>query len=405
MAEKEEKEMEEAIRKVDANQAYKVLTKEEYDILMGGAKPKITSTPRVSLTPKTPKVPFAPRTPGATPTRLQQLINTANQSFTAVPTYNPPKLPFFSGSDEPAKGETSYKVWSYEVKCLQKSEFLSEQVLLHSIRTSLRGAARDLLIPLGEDASVDEVLDKLDGFYGNVSSAETIIQSFYSDYQKENESVATFGSHLEQTLSRAIRYGHMELAAKDSMLRSKFWTGLRSQQLRNSTRYLYDTHKDFPSLLREIRKVKQEESCSQRPVQPTVLSKQKVAQQHSSQVPTDQSDNSTSIQKQMSDLMSIVKSLEKKMESQQQALAAANNSSSSQQDFNYQSQRGRGQGFRGYWRGNFGRGNSGTSGGNYQNNNLGGFRGYRSRGRGYGGAKGCGANWGGSSNQSGNSLN
>ena len=80
------------------------------------------------------------------------------------------------------------------------------------------------------------------------------------------------------------------------MLRSKFWTGLRSQQLRNSTRYLYDTHKDFPSLLREIRKVEQEESCSQRPVQPTVLSKQKVAQQHSSQVPTDQSDNNTSIQ-------------------------------------------------------------------------------------------------------------
>ena len=85
MAEKEEKEMEEAIRKVDANPAYKVLTKEEYEISMGGAKPKITSTPRVSLTPKTLKVPFAPRTPGATPTRLQQLINTANQSFTAVP--------------------------------------------------------------------------------------------------------------------------------------------------------------------------------------------------------------------------------------------------------------------------------------------------------------------------------
>ena len=38
----------------------------------------------------------------------------------------------------------------------------------------------------GGGASVDEVLDKLDGFYGNVSSAETIIQSFYNDYQKEN---------------------------------------------------------------------------------------------------------------------------------------------------------------------------------------------------------------------------
>ena len=191
--------MEKATKTVDANPAYNVLTKKEYEILMGGAKPKITSTPRVPLTPKPHKVLFAPRTPGATPTRLQQLINTANQSFTAVPAYNPPNYPFSVLLDEPAKGETSYELWSYEVKCLHKSEFLSEQVLLHSIFTSLRGAARDLLIALGEGASVDEVLDKHDAFYGNGSSAETIIQSFYSDYQKENESVATFGSRLEQT--------------------------------------------------------------------------------------------------------------------------------------------------------------------------------------------------------------
>ena len=58
-------------------------------------------------------------------------------------------------------------------------------MLLHSIRTSLRGAARDLLIPLREDASVDVVLDKLDGFYGNVGTAETMIQSFYSDFLKK----------------------------------------------------------------------------------------------------------------------------------------------------------------------------------------------------------------------------
>ena len=35
MAEKEDKEMEEAIKKVDGNPAYKVLSKEEYEILKG----------------------------------------------------------------------------------------------------------------------------------------------------------------------------------------------------------------------------------------------------------------------------------------------------------------------------------------------------------------------------------
>lgn len=404
---KEDKQLEEAIKKVGENPGYKILTKEEYDILMKGAIPK-TSTPRVPLTPQPPNPLFRPRTPGTSPiSRLQQLIGSpvTNQSFAAVPSYHPPKLPFFSGSDEPGKGETSYEVWNYEVKCLQNSEYLPEHVLLLSIRTSLRGAARDLLVPLGENATVDQVLNKLDGFYGNVSSAETIIQSFYSDFQKENESVAAFGSRLEQTLSRAIRYGHMELAAKDSMLRSKFWTGLKSQQLRNSTRYLYDTHKDFQSLLREIRKVEQEDSCSTRPDPP---SKQKVAQQQqAAQLPTDQADITKDIQKQMSELMTMVKSLEKRMDSQQQSFAAANSQPSFQQDFSQQGQRGRGRGFRGQWRGNYGRGNFGRgySGGNYQSNFRGGFGGGYSRGGGRGGTNGRGANRGDNSNKSGQPLN
>ena len=286
-------------------------------------------------------------------------------------------------------------------------------MLLHSIRTSLRGAARDMLIPLGEDASVNDVIGKLDDFYGNVSSAETILQSFYSDNQKEDESVATFGSRLEQTLSKAIRYGHMELAARDSMLRSKFWTGLRSQQLSNSTLYLYDTYKDFPSLLREIRIVEQEDLCSTRPTPPTI---QKVVQQHSGQVSSEQSKFNDKITKQMSELMGIVKSLEKKLESQQQSIAAAAEHQSSYQDFNYGNhdngnQRGKGRGYKKLWRGNGrgyrGRGNSDYQSGNsdYQQNNRGDFRCGRSRGRGHGGANCRGANRSGGSNQSDNSLN
>ena len=60
MAEKQsDKQLEEAIKKVDENPGYKVLTKEEYDILMKGAIPK-TSTPRVPLTPPpNPLIPYS----------------------------------------------------------------------------------------------------------------------------------------------------------------------------------------------------------------------------------------------------------------------------------------------------------------------------------------------------------
>lgn len=57
MAEKQDNQLEEAIKKVDENPGYKVLTKEEYDILMKGAIPK-TSTPRVPLTPN-PLIPYS----------------------------------------------------------------------------------------------------------------------------------------------------------------------------------------------------------------------------------------------------------------------------------------------------------------------------------------------------------
>ena len=64
-----------------------------------------------------------------------------------------------------------------------------------------------LSCPLGENASVTDILNKLDGFYGNVFSGETLIQSFYSDFQKEGESVVEYGSRLEQVLSRADLVG------------------------------------------------------------------------------------------------------------------------------------------------------------------------------------------------------
>ena len=118
----------------------------------------------------------------------------------------------------------------------------------------------------------------------------------------------------------------------------------------------------------------------------------------------------------MSELMSIVKSFEKKLESQQQSIHAAAEHQSSYQDFNYENHdngypRGKGRGYKKPWQGNGrdyrGHGNSDYQSGNsdYQQNNRGGFRGGRSRGRGHGGANSRGANCGGGSYQSDNSLN
>lgn len=372
-----DEQVKEMVKFLKESKEYKILTKEEYEKLLSlssgkeqattGATSVVTSTPSVAQATDGARPKYGITSPGMSPVpRLQLLSNMSmgqNASYLAQP-FNVPKLPFFSGSEQPQKNEVAYEVWSLEVKCLQNAQQannLQEHIVLQAIRNSLKGSARSLLVPLGENASVTDILNKLDGFYGNVSSSETLIQSFYSDFQKEGESIVEYGSRLEQVLSRAVRCGHIDLVAKDAMLRSKFWTGLKSQQLKNSTRHLYDSIKDFQQLLREIRKVEQEDASSSRPP-----AKPKVAQQQTGQTLTESDSNTNKLLQQMTELMSRMKTLEQKLESQQ---STSNNSQASvpQNTFRQQFSRGRGRGYRGSWRGNFGRGYQ-----NYQNNNRGG---------------------------------
>ncbi|XP_069125490.1 zinc finger CCHC domain-containing protein 12-like [Argopecten irradians] len=133
-----------------------------------------------------------------------------------------PKISTFSGDESPQRGETTYEGWRYEVRCLASDSTLSEELILQAIRKSLRGIARQTLIPLGLRATLSEILRKLDTFLGNVASDEVVLQQFYSATQKEGESVTAYGCRLEALLQLAINSGHINSAARDDMLRSKF---------------------------------------------------------------------------------------------------------------------------------------------------------------------------------------
>ena len=182
--------------------------------------------------------------------------------------------------------------------------------MLQSITNSLNGSARSLLMPLGQNATVADILAKEDSFYANVGSCETLIQSFYSNNQKEAESVVSFASSIEQILSRAVKSGHIDGIAKDAMLRSKFWTGIKSQSLKNSIQHLNDTIKDFPSLLHEIGKVDQEDnSCKE--TKKTVSQQQQCGQANS-----DTNNNTHVLLKSMNELMSRMEKMEERLDQQ-----------------------------------------------------------------------------------------
>jgi hypothetical protein len=74
-------------------------------------------------------------------------------------------LPIFSGEE---KSEISFDVWKLEVKCVLREGNYTGSSVLQAIRGSLKGKARSLLLSLSEHATDENIIDILDGAYGNV---------------------------------------------------------------------------------------------------------------------------------------------------------------------------------------------------------------------------------------------
>lgn len=108
--------------------------------------------------------------------------------------------------------------------------------------------------------------------------------------------------------------------ARDGMLRSKFWTGLCSQQLKQSSN-LFDPIKNFESLLREIRKI-QEEITAQRSIGSTKSSKQ--AFQHAER--KEASTRSTDLQKELQTITRTMERLEQKIDNNSKSFQHLNSS-------------------------------------------------------------------------------
>lgn len=360
----DQKAVEDIIAQINSDNSYRVIPKEEYEMLMK------RNVPLQDFRASTPKPPGEGAIPKHSPRDVFPTPRLfSNSALYQNPNSAPIKLPMFSGSDT-QKGDVSFDVWSYEVRCLKNQH--PEYIVLQCVRSSLKGVAREMLIPLGESATVDEILQKLEDFYGNVFTAENIMQSFYSDHQKEGENIVTYGSRLEQLVSKAVRLGHIDFVAKDAMLRSKFWSGLRDQQLRNASRQKYETIRDFPSLMREIRQIEQEEKN----LNSVSIPVQKV--QSSNVTSNAVTVSNHDLQKQLTELMSCLKKLETRMSKLEQENRNASNSYNSFQSAVPQTQGD----FRGS-KGNY-QGNSKGTGGNYQNSRDKGN--YSKRGnRGYGG--------------------
>ncbi|XP_063438199.1 uncharacterized protein LOC134719148 [Mytilus trossulus] len=165
-----------------------------------------------------------------------------------------PKLPIFSGDD---KGDdVSYDLWRYQVACLIKENYRHE-IIAQAIRRSVHGEASRIVMRLGVEATVDDVIDRMDCIFGSVDVKEVLLAQFYTACQGADEDVSSWGCRLEEILNKALQRGKIYEQDTDDMLRSKFWKGLRPE-LRKVSIHKFDRIKEFNQLLISMREIEEQ---------------------------------------------------------------------------------------------------------------------------------------------------
>ena len=304
-----------------------------------------------------------------------------------------PRFPIFSGED---KCETSFEVWKSDVKCAISEGTCSDALILQAIRTSLKGKALSLLLTL-PNANPTEIIAKLEGVYGNIYPTEQLIQQFYGAKQNEGESVADYGMRLERLLQTCIDRGDISAVVRNEMLRSKLWSGLTDQSLRNASRYKYDSIEDFDLLRMELRTIELDMKSappSSHPPKATESATNSTKKGTVSQV-SDRNDTA------MRDIMSKLDSISKRMDSMEKKFEGSKvkpASTDTHSDSHYQTRSYGRSGYRGSNRGGFRGGYRGRGGfdDGFRGNARGEFRGRNQRGR--GNSRGYGSGYQGYSN-------
>lgn len=130
-----------------------------------------------------------------------------------------PKFTPFSGEDPKPKGEASYEEWRYVVEYLLRDKAYSKYLIGQAIRKSLRGQTRRMLIPMRINATMEEIMDRLESEYGNCATGMSTLQEFFTAIQKEKETIAEWGLRLEEIMQRAIDKGQVIKKEKNKLSR------------------------------------------------------------------------------------------------------------------------------------------------------------------------------------------
>ena len=151
-----------------------------------------------------------------------------------------PELKNFSGLATPGKDELTFRQWCFDVAIKRRN--YRDQDMAEAMMNSLVGMAKEKLMGLGGNVTVDAILNVLSPEFGKVTSLDVLTQELNRIQMGKNERISDFSVRLCSAIERVRRMYPDRVTDADAevRLRERFFYGLR-RSLRDSVRYRYDT--------------------------------------------------------------------------------------------------------------------------------------------------------------------
>ena len=272
------------------------------------------------------------------------------------------KLHPFSGSH--LKEDVSFEQWAYEVRLALKTH--TEGSVREAIIQCLKGATLEGVRNLGDEASVEEILEYLTGTFQGAAPFDTLLKNFFQLQQEDSEKVAQYSIRFESKLAN-LKWQYPQGLSNETELqykRDRLFYGLH-KNIRDSIRSSYkDPKTTYAELLRAAREI-EEELGENSPQNSKPDKKAKVASTTVSSSPA------TELSKLAEVTLKCSQEQEKACKLMNELISLLKNNLGPQSNSNTQ---GNGTGYRGRGRGGFrgGRGGRGSGRGNQHQSQQGG---------------------------------
>ena len=175
--------------------------------------------------------------------------------FGSSNTINNIRVTTFSGTSK----DCSYEQFRHDVHYLLK-QGCPDVMVLNAIKRSIKGQAQEIVLHMGEDATVADILSRYEIMFGDVNPPHVLLAQFYAASQSPGESMTDWYSRLEDLATRITRKDNNVISPNnyDILVNTQFWTKLHNGQMRNALRHKFDALVNSPQLIVEARKVESE---------------------------------------------------------------------------------------------------------------------------------------------------